>query len=193
MPSPEPTATARVRDARAMRALAHPTRLRLLGELRLRGPQSVGRLSELLDEAPGSVSYHVGKLAGAGLVEEAPDLAHDRRERWWRAVHATTTLEPTGPADDPEARAASVELRRSIAAGLAESLQRYLDQEALLPPEWAAAASSSDAVLHLTPGELTELVAELDALTERWQQRAGTPRGGTAPVVLAHHAYRRPE
>ena len=36
------TGNRRVSDPRAMRALAHPTRLRLLGELRLRGPQTVG-------------------------------------------------------------------------------------------------------------------------------------------------------
>ncbi|MFD6716591.1 helix-turn-helix domain-containing protein, partial [Micromonospora chalcea] len=77
------TGNRRVSDPRAMRALAHPTRLRLLGELRLRGPQTVGMLSERTGEAVGSVSYHVGKLAEHGFVTEAPDLARDRRERWW--------------------------------------------------------------------------------------------------------------
>ena len=63
-----------------MRALAHPTRLRLLGELRVRGPQTVGMLSDIVDDAVGSVSYHVSKLAEHGFVVEAPELARNRRE-----------------------------------------------------------------------------------------------------------------
>lgn len=64
--------TRHLTDPRAMRALAHPTRLRLLGELRVRGPRTVGMLSDAIDEAVGSVSYHLGKLAEHGFVEEAP-------------------------------------------------------------------------------------------------------------------------
>ena len=38
----------------------------------------------------GSASHHLKVLAEAGLVVEAPELARDRRERWWRLVATAT-------------------------------------------------------------------------------------------------------
>jgi DNA-binding transcriptional ArsR family regulator len=183
--------TMRLTDPRAMRALAHPLRLRLLGELRIRGPQSVGRLSELLDEAPGSISYHVGKLAQFGFVEQAPELARDKRERWWRTAHRQTSFEPLEMLADPERRAASNLLRRAVSQVYAENLDRYLEAEASLPPEWVGAAVSGDMSMHLTSAELGELRDELEALAERWRARSDRDRVGAEAVSLVYHAFRR--
>src|SRR5689334_24399850 len=43
-------------------------------------------LAERTDQHVGNVSHHIRALAEVGLVEEAPELAKDRRERWWRLV-----------------------------------------------------------------------------------------------------------
>ena len=153
----DPSASVHLTDPRAMRALAHPTRLRLLGELRTRGPQTVGVLSELVDEAPGTVSYHLGTLAKHGFVADAPELARDRRESWWRAVHRSTSWEPLELLADPERRAAMEVLQRTVLAGYAEQLEGYLHRQSTLPPEWVAAATMSDAVLHLTSDQLGQL------------------------------------
>ena len=88
-----------------MRALANPLRLKLLGLLRRDGPHSVGELSELADAAPGSVSYHLSTLEKFGFVEQAPELARDGRERWWRAAHAMTHYTPSEMLADPESAA----------------------------------------------------------------------------------------
>ena len=48
-------------DAGPMRALAHPLRLRILGLLRVEGPQSVGALVQATGAASGSVSYHLAR------------------------------------------------------------------------------------------------------------------------------------
>jgi DNA-binding transcriptional ArsR family regulator len=163
--------------------------LRMLGELRVRGPQSVGMLSELLDEAPGSISYHVGKLAEFGFVVEAPELARDRRERWWKPAHARTVWEPIEGLDDPEQRAASTMLRRSVLDRYVERLNSYLEAEATLSPEWVKAAVGGDALLNLTAPELAELSAELLQLSERWRARSRDPRDGTRPVSLIFQAF----
>lgn len=176
-----------------MRALAHPLRLRLLGELRLRGPQSVGMLSRLVDEAPASVSYHLGTLASYGFVEEAPELARDRRERWWRAAHARTSWEPVDALDDPEKRAASDAFRRAILHRYLDSLERYLESEATLDRSWVKGTSSSDSQFFLTAAELLELRGELEQLTERWAGRSDADRADAEPVTLIYHAFRRPE
>lgn len=185
--------TLRLTDPRAMRALAHPLRLRLLGELRMRGPQSVGMLSQVVDEAPASVSYHLGTLSSYGFVEEAPDLARDRRERWWKAAHAVTSWEPIDALDDPEKRAASDVLRRAILHRYLDSLERYLESEATLDRTWVKGTSSSDSHYYLTAAELLELRADLEQLTERWAERSNADRPDAKPVSLIYHAFRRPE
>ena len=119
-----------------MRVLAHPTRLRLLTELRLHGPLTVGALGDLVDEAPGTVSYHLGRLAEHDLVVEAPELAKDRRERWWRSAHRTTSWDPNQGRTDPELRMASDALRRQVFRSYAESLEHYLQIEPVLDPAW---------------------------------------------------------
>ena len=183
----------RLTDPRTMRALAHPLRLRLLGELRTHGPQSVGQLGDRLDEAPGSISYHVGKLAEFGFVEPAPELARDRRERWWRAAHQQTSWEPLEMLDDPEQRVAGGVLRRAVLNGYQAALEKYLEAEPTEDRDWVRGAVSSDALLHLTADELSELRADLEALDARWQARSRPDRDGSRPVTLIYHAFPRPQ
>lgn len=176
-----------------MRVLAHPTRLRLLTELRLHGPLTVGALGDLVDEAPGTVSYHLGRLAEHDLVVEAPELAKDRRERWWRSAHRTTSWDPNQGRTDPELRMASDALRRQVFRSYAESLEQYLQIEPVLDPAWTQGVASSDALLELTADELTELRQELVELAQRWQQRSdgAGERSGRRQVSLIQHAFRR--
>jgi DNA-binding transcriptional ArsR family regulator len=185
--------TRQLTDPRAMRALAHPLRLRLLGELRMRGPQSVGMLSDLVDEAPGSISYHIGRLAQFGFVEEAPELARDKRERWWRSAHATTSWDPLQALADPEHHAAGAELRRTIMHRYVAGYEAYLAVEPALPPEWVRGTTSSDAVVHLTSDELVELQVDLEGLVERWQARSDPDRSQAKPVTVILQAFRRAE
>jgi len=189
---PADSKTLRLTDPRAMRALAHPLRLRLLGELRVGGPQSVGMLCDLVDEAPGSISYHLGKLAEFGFVEEAPEFARDRRERWWRAAHERTSWEPLEALDDPERRAASDTLRRAILRRYLEALEAYLEAEASMERDWVRGTASSDSFLHLTSDELLELRQDLEALASRWDARSDRNRPDARGVTLMYHAFRRP-
>ncbi|WP_434742147.1 helix-turn-helix domain-containing protein [Micromonospora sp. SH-82] len=188
----EPSPALHLTDPRAMRALAHPTRLRLLGELRARGPQTVGMLSDLVDEAVGSVSYHLGKLAEHGFVVQAPELARTRRERWWKAAHSRTTWEPLETLDDPERKAASDLLRRAVLQRYADRLQAYLDTEATLEARWVEGTTSGDNLLHLTSDELVELRADVEALAARWEARSDPERAGAERVALIYHAFRWP-
>ncbi|MET1051364.1 MAG: helix-turn-helix domain-containing protein, partial [Mycetocola sp.] len=89
----DPTRTT-LTSATSMRVLAHPTRLRLLGLLREGGPQTAAQLGDVVDEAPGTVSYHLSKLASIDLIEPADAQSTDRRERWWRATTTVTSWEP---------------------------------------------------------------------------------------------------
>ncbi|MEU8579365.1 ArsR/SmtB family transcription factor [Streptomyces abikoensis] len=61
-----------VRTVVVLKAVADPTRLRLLWALQ-RGEQSVGRLSELVGAHYAAVSQHLARLRAAGLVTSRRD------------------------------------------------------------------------------------------------------------------------
>src|SRR5689334_11065173 len=94
--------TYRVQDAAALEALAHPLRGRLLGLLRADGPATASGLAEKVKESSGVTSYHLRKLAEVGFVEEEAGRG-TKRERWWRAVHTSTTWSPSDFLGNPEA------------------------------------------------------------------------------------------
>ncbi|MGH3064964.1 MAG: winged helix-turn-helix domain-containing protein, partial [Gaiellaceae bacterium] len=71
-------------DPGALRALAHPVRIRLLGLLRREGPLSASEAGRRIGESSGSASYHLRQLARFELVEEAG--GGRGRERPWRAT-----------------------------------------------------------------------------------------------------------
>ncbi|MFI6093797.1 ArsR/SmtB family transcription factor [Streptomyces sp. NPDC051218] len=180
-------------DPGAMRALTHATRLRLLAQLRIRGPQTVGALSDALDEAVGNVSYHIRQLAAHGLVKEVPELARDRRERWWSAAHPKTVLGPFDPSAHPERAEAARALRHAILRRYVDQLEAYLDSEDSLEGDWARNAVGSDSILHLTAGQLGELKEELEELASRWEARSNDQQHGAHPVALIYHAFQRPQ
>jgi DNA-binding transcriptional ArsR family regulator len=181
----------RVRDVGAMRALAHPLRLRILGLLRVEGPQSVGALARATGAASGSVSYHLATLAKHGFVVPAPEFERDGRERWWRAAHDMTTWRSEDVQDDPERREASDALRRTVLESYHRELLDALDAELGLEPEWIAASDSSDGGAQLTLEEFRQLTAEFDALREKWWQRGREPREGTRSVRWITHTFPR--
>src|SRR5215210_6660195 len=92
-------------DAGSLKALAHPLRMRLLGALRTHGPDTASGLARRLGESSGATSYHVRRLAAHGFVEEDAGRGNGR-DRWWRALHPSTTWEPSAFDDDPGAREA---------------------------------------------------------------------------------------
>src|ERR1044072_2038476 len=73
-------------DIDKIAAMANPTRRKILDLLSAYGPATVGSLARDAGQRVGSVSHHLKMLARAGLIEEAPELAKDRRERWWRRI-----------------------------------------------------------------------------------------------------------
>ncbi|MBM7503984.1 ArsR/SmtB family transcription factor [Agromyces aurantiacus] len=188
---PGDAASIRLHDAGPMRALAHPVRLRILGLLRMDGPATVGMLAERTGEAAGSVSYHVATLAKHGFVEEAPELARDRRERWWRAAHEVTTFNSAEFLADPERHAASEALRRNVLDAYHRELLGALDAEHSLEPAWVEASDSSDGGAQLTLEEFRELAADLAAVREKWWARGREPREGTRAVRWITHVFPR--
>jgi DNA-binding transcriptional ArsR family regulator len=139
-------------DVTAIRALAHPLRLRLLDLLRIDGPSTSTILAQRTGESTGSTSYHLRQLARHGFIAEAEREASGR-ERWWRYVERQALLE----AEDGDA---SRQLVRELLVLEGDALDRFL-AEPERPPDWDRAAFVQSRVVSLTPKELERLSAEI--------------------------------
>lgn len=183
-----------LRDAAHMRVLAHPTRLRLLGLLREFGPQTATQLSEHVDEAPGTLSYHLSKLAAAQLIEEAAHAGEDRRERWWKAKHLETVWDEGDAARDPEKLAAAREMARAVTQFYAQQYDQYLASIPSLETGWVSAGVSSDRRWHLSVDELKALQEDIAVLERKWSAISESHEGDddSQDVFFLVQAYRRP-
>jgi DNA-binding transcriptional ArsR family regulator len=137
-----------VRDPQALRALAHPVRLRVLGLLRTDGPSTATLLGRRLGESSGTTSYHLRELARYGFVGEVEGRGTGR-ERWWQALHRMTSWDPEDFADDGSE--VVDELTRMLVAQRGTALQAWLAQRDALGREWDGASDLSDWALRLTP------------------------------------------
>lgn len=182
-----------VTSADTLRAMASPIRMRILGTLRVNGEQTVGSISEQLGEAPGAISYHLGQLAGAGLVEKVKSPDGDRRKSWWRACQSAIRLGRSGENGEAEDAKAMDMFRRSAALSYEMAYERFLDKLPELPREWADTCTSDDHVLNLTVEEMRLMVGELNEVIRRWQIKAdahGDDGTDAKPVALIMQAFR---
>jgi Helix-turn-helix domain len=184
---PERTVT-RLADPRALRAYAHPVRLKLVGLLRTEGPLTATRAAELLGESSGTCSFHLRQLAKYGLVEEAG--GGTGREKPWRATATSTGWDPV--ARTPEAAAAAGLLKAVLAEGYFEQLMRWLEASPDEPPEWQDAALLGDQILYVTADELAELGRKVRDVVEVYFERQVRPElrpPGARLVSYLHLAF----
>ncbi|HEX9063945.1 MAG TPA: helix-turn-helix domain-containing protein, partial [Streptosporangiaceae bacterium] len=149
----DPRSVKRITDPKALRALAHPTRMALIGLLRTQGPLTATKAGELLGESSASASFHLRQLAKYGLAEEAP--GGQGRERPWQATAQFTNIPELD--DTPEFAAAAGLFRSMITERYFESVMRWLEARPAEPEEWQLAAQFGDRILFVTPHELAEL------------------------------------
>jgi DNA-binding transcriptional ArsR family regulator len=154
-------------DPRALRAYAHPLRLKLIGLLRREGPLTATRTAELLGESSGSTSFHLRQLAKYGLVEETGEGTG--REKPWRATALFTRLPDI--AATPEAAEAADHTRAVIAARYHERFLDWIARSRHEPEEWQRAAVMTDRMLYLTVDELAQLGEQIKELVDEYSSR----------------------
>ena len=183
----------------ALKCMAHPARMRLLGALRVGGMQTVGELSAATGEAPGAVSYHLAQLAKVGLVAKAASPDGDKRKSYWKSCHHATNVQPdSADADVIDA------FSRTAALTYQMAYERFLDVLPTLQQEWAQTCGANDRVLRLTAEETCAMVDDLNAVMHKWEQlsdarRAAAGRGTGAaadketavePVAVVQQVFR---
>jgi DNA-binding transcriptional ArsR family regulator len=178
-----------ITDVKVIAAMTHPLRRRLLSLLRLDGPSTVGVLAQQTGQAPGNISHHLKALAAAGLVEEVPELARDRRERWWRRSTPTirwTTEDFKGDAETEAIARAAISLNLDYQLNQLRQWDNLPDEE---KTTWKSGPFSTDHWMRLSDDELSAFKDDLIDLVSRWEDRE-VPDDGLvrAPVFFFAHA-----
>ena len=185
---------------RVIGALAHPARVQILGYLMVNGARTATECSVVVGATPSACSYHLRHLERFGLVERADDAGPDEigdrqadgRERRWRT---TATGFSFGGRPSADGRAMAVARHAQVSASIDESVRlahRFLSDADVLTGEWRDATTFSTYGLLLSPDELEEMTARIDAIIRPYigLTRVDAPTDA-APVHVTLHAFRR--
>lgn len=177
--------TYRVSDPQALKAVAHPLRVRLLGALRLDGPATATELAARFGESSGSTSYHLRQLARYGFVEQDPEQ-RDARERRWRSVHSYTSWSELELGGSPEGREAARFMRNRQIEVLVNDRERFESERESWGPAWVDAAGMADDIARLTPASVKLLYERFSALIREMEANdAGGPDAQRVSLHLA--------
>lgn len=188
--SPETQADAMLGSA-ALRALAHPLRIRILDELSAYGPLTATGLAARLNESSGVMSYHLRQLEKHELVREVTGRG-TARERWWeRRPGVIETPDARVFAPGSAERLATQLITNEWVRGRQQNLHEFLvEGETAFEPEWLEAAASHTTNVRLTPDELRELVTAIDAAIHPFLDRyKNNPSPGSRPVQIQLNAF----
>jgi predicted ArsR family transcriptional regulator len=188
--APRPADEAVTVDARNLRGIAHPIRVRLLTLLRDDGPSTATRLAARLGLNSGATSYHLRQLERFGFVVDDERAAG--RERWWRAAHRGSTSRDLASLQGEEGAMAETYLR-ALAALHADATNRAIDEWRSQPTAWLGAGTLSDFALKLTATEFRHLLKDLLDVLESYRRfdAAGAPRTART-VTVQIQAFPKP-
>lgn len=157
-----------IHDPRVLRAIAHPVRTRILGEIAAGGPLRAADVARELDIPANQASFHLRQLAKYGLVEEAPGEARDKRDRVWKATSESGLAVRLNELEkEPGGRAAVSVFRRSAT----DWAHHLVDLALTGPEEPGILRTMMNQTVKLTRAEAEQLQQELLELVEGWVER----------------------
>lgn len=140
-----------------LKAYSHPLRRRIAKVIAGRGYARAADVAADLDVPANSVSFHLRVLADAGLIEEAPEHARDRRDRVWKATEGGWNV------GSPEHPVADEALGGALMSALADDHIDLVRRVMAWAPEYVSGRSAevhgtfSQSHLRLTPVQFREL------------------------------------
>lgn len=153
-----------ITEPETLRAMAHPLRQRILIELNVREHARAADLARTLGVPANAISFHLRVLARHHFIEEAPELARDKRDRVWKPVVERFRID------------------RDI-AGAERAIDPYLrwlrdmflrDRDA--PGSAADFHEGTTSGAFLTRDEAEQMTAEVFAVMEKWWDRTGAAK-----------------
>jgi len=184
----------RVLDTGALRALAHPLRVRIYDILSQYGPQTASSLAERLGESSGSTSYHLRALAKHDLIHEVEGRG-TTRERWWERQPGGVTFASPQAMKTPAGRSATQIVMNEFLRNRHQQLMDFVEQGAALDDEtWADGTLISTATARLTPAQSSELtnriMAVIDETVAQYRNQTGED---VRPVTIRADVFPLPD
>jgi DNA-binding transcriptional ArsR family regulator len=160
-----------LRDPRALRAIAHPLRLRILDELAFGGPATATELGGRIGESAANCSWHLRQLARYGWVEEAG--GGTGRQRPWRVILQSNTWGQGE--EDPELAMAGDAASQVLLSNEFDALRGWLAGRRAEPARWRDAGFFTQYVGWLTAEELSAAEEEITGVFRRYFDRVTDP------------------
>ena len=155
-------------DPRVLRAIAHPTRGRILDELEASGPMRAADVGEALAIPANQASFHLRQLAKYGVILPAPEAARDKRDRVWKLPDERGfRLDVQEIRTRPGGKAAVSVFQKTKAAWA----HRLVDEVFSFRKRKDSFTAITDQATKLTKDEAAELMGEIDAVLEKWRDR----------------------
>ncbi len=174
----------RLHGVAAIRAMAHPARLRVIDEL-YSGPveRTATELAALVGLSPSAMSYHLRALERAGIIERGPGRA-DSRERPWRGRGRTISI------DSSEAAANAGDVLVSMAFDRTRELyDAWVDHRRRHRGERPRRSAAGNGLLWLTAAESTTLIDEMNEVVDRYDRLSADRTGPTGDLAAERTAW----
>jgi len=155
-------------DPRVLRAIAHPTRGRILDELGAVGPMRAADVGEALGIPANQASFHLRQLAKYGVIVPAPEAARDKRDRVYRlSDERGFRLDVEDISKQPGGKAAVTVFQHNKAAWA----HRLVDEVFSFKKRKDTFTAIVDQPMKLTKDEAAEFMGEIDDVLARWADR----------------------
>lgn len=168
---------AREIDATAMKAFAHPLRMRMYEYLTDHDAATATMLARHTGESTGQTSYHLRQLQRHGFVEEDTSRGTGR-ERWWKAVGFN--MRGRVLAEDSATRPAVVLTLQRLVNERGEALHSWYERSEREDTSWVEATVNSKVTARMTREESRRLVHDLMTVIHEHTEQAKARRGAGA-------------
>jgi hypothetical protein len=160
-----------ITDPKALRALAHPLRWKLLEIIGREGTATATQCAQETGESVANCSYHLNMLAKYDYVEQAE--GGQGREKPWRVVSQSQGWSDVGM-DSEGVLAAQAASGAFLDHALTQIRDRQLTAP-LEPLEWRDVIGVDNSHEFMTPAEVEELRGAMRALMDQYRDRRAKP------------------
>jgi len=169
-------------EGSALRALAHPLRVRIYDIVSQYGPQTASSLAHMTGESTGATSYHLRALAKHGLIKEAEGRGN-ARERWWERPRGSVTFGSPEGLKTPAGRAATQVVMTEFFTRRHQQLMEYIADGIAHPEREDTGAAITTATAHLSEEQMGELVGRMQAVIDEYVEKYRDQEGDDVRVV----------
>lgn len=160
-----------ITDPKALRALAHPLRWKLIEILGREGSATATQCAQETGESVANCSYHLNLLAKYDYVEKAE--GGQGREKPWRLVNDSQAWSDVGM-DTEGALAAQAASSAFLDHALTLIRERQLTAAAE-PTEWREVLGIDNSNPFMTPAEVEDLRKAVTSIMDRYHERRAKP------------------